>query len=63
MNVSSMIKCKVENSLEKRIIDLVRTDYSMVAGDKVRNMFARDIVKLVNDTVRDPHMVQVGQTL
>ncbi|MCK4829251.1 DUF1670 domain-containing protein, partial [bacterium] len=63
MNVSSMIKCKVEDSLEKRIIDLVKTDYSMVAGDKVRNMFARDIVKLVNDTVRDPHMVQVGQTL
>lgn len=63
MNVPDMMRVKIENSLEKRIIDLIARDYAMVAGDKVRDMFAKDLVKLVNETIRSPHMMEVGQIL
>lgn len=63
MNVPEMIKVKLEESLAKQIVDLVERDYSMVAGEKVRNMFAKDIVKLVQDVYREPNMLEVGQML
>ena len=63
MNVSEMIKVKVENSLEERIKDLIRKDYSMITGDKVRNMFAGDLIKLIDDAYRDPYSMEVGQLL
>jgi len=63
MNVPEMMRMKIESSLEKRIIDLIARDYAMVAGDKVRDMFAKDLVKLVNEAFRSPHMMEVGQML
>ena len=61
MNVPETIKVKLEASLEHQIIQLIDTDYSMIAGDKVRNMFAEDIVKLVREVYKEPHMLEVGQ--
>jgi len=63
MNVPEMMRVKIESSLEKQIIDLIARDYAMVAGNKVRDMFAKDIVKLVNESIRSPHMMEVGQML
>jgi len=63
MNVPEMMRVKIESSLEKRIIDLIARDDAMVAGGKVLDMFAKDLVKLVNETFRSPHMMEVGQML
>ena len=63
MNIPRTIEIKLKDSLENQVIDLVKRDYSMVAGEKVRNMFAKDIVKLVQDIYREPSMMEVGQTL
>jgi len=63
VNVPRTIEIKLKDSLENQIIDLVKRDYSMVAGEKVRNMFAKDIVRLVQDVYREPSMMEVGQTL
>ncbi|MEW5937369.1 MAG: DUF1670 domain-containing protein [Candidatus Thermoplasmatota archaeon] len=63
MDVPEMIKVKLEESLEKQVVDLIQRDYSMVAGEKVRNMFAQDIVKLVQNVYREPNMLEVGQML
>jgi hypothetical protein len=62
VNVPRTIEIKLKDSLENQVIDLVKRDYSMVAGDKVRNMFAKDIVRLVQDIYREPSMIEVGQT-
>ena len=63
MNVPKMIAVKLEESLETQIRGLIDRDYSMVAGEKVRNMFAEDIVKLVQNVYREPNMMEVGQIL
>jgi len=63
MNVPKMIEVKLEESLETQIKSLIERDYSMVAGEKVRNMFAKDIVKLVENVYREPNMIEVGQIL
>ena len=58
-----MIEAKIEESLETQIKDLIRRDYAMIAGNKVRNMFAKDIVELIQEVYRDPAMMEVGQLL
>lgn len=63
MDVPEMIKVKLEESLEKQVVDLIQRDYSMVAGEKVRNMFAQDLVKLVQNVYREPNTLEVGQML
>ena len=63
MNVPEMMKVKLESSLESRIINLVATDYSMIAGRKVREMFAQDMVRLVRDQLRDYDTLDVGQVM
>jgi hypothetical protein len=63
MNVPRTIEVKLEESLENQVKDLIKRDYSMVAGDKVRNMFAKDIVRLVQNVYREPSMMEVGQIL
>lgn len=63
MNVPEMIKVKVESSLETQIIDLIARDYSTLSGDKVRKMFAEDMVKLVQAVYRDNTQLEVGQLL
>lgn len=63
MNVPKMIQVKLEESLETQVKDMIRRDYSMISGDKVQNMFAKDIVKLVQNVYREPNMLEVGQIL
>lgn len=63
MNVSEMLRTKVEASLETSIINLIDRDYSMISGDKVREMFARDIVNLVREEFREIDSIEVGQML
>jgi DNA-binding CsgD family transcriptional regulator len=63
MNVPKTIEVKLEESLENQVIDLIKRDYSMVAGDKVRNMFAKDIGRLVQNLYREPSMMEIGQIL
>lgn len=63
MKVPEMIKVKVESSLESQIIDLIARDYSTLSGDKVRKMFAEDMVKLVRKTYKDNTQLEVGQIL
>ena len=61
MKVPETIRAKLESSLEQQIIQLIDRDYSMVAGDKVRNMFAEDIVAKVRKLYREPNLLEVGQ--
>ena len=61
MKVPQTIRAKLESSLEHQIIQLIDRDYSMVAGDKVRNMFAEDIVAKVREIYREPNLLEVGQ--
>ena len=56
MKVPPTIRAKLERSLEHQIIQLIDKDYSMVAGDKVRNMFAEDIVAKVWEIYREPNL-------
>jgi len=63
MNLPKMIQAKVETSLEKRVIDLVQRDYTMIAGKKVQEMFAKDLVEVVRGNYRQPNMLEVGQML
>jgi len=61
MKVPESIRMKIESSLEQQIIQLIARDYSMVAGDKVRNMFAEDIIKTVRQIYKEPNLLEVGQ--
>jgi hypothetical protein len=63
VNVSEMMKVKLESSLESSIINLIATDYSTIAGNKPRQMLARDIVNLVNVQFQNLDKVEVGQAL
>lgn len=63
MNVSEMLRVKVESSLETSIVNLIDRDYSVIAGDKLKMMFAQDIVKIVREEFREIDSVEVGQIL
>ena len=63
MNVPMMIENKVTNSLHGSILDLLNREYQFIVGDKVQDMFARDMVELVKQCYRDPWKLDVGQIL
>jgi len=63
MSVSEMLKTKVESSLETRIVSLIDQDYAMITGDKIRQMFAEDLVTLVKEEYRELDSLEVGQVL
>jgi DNA-binding CsgD family transcriptional regulator len=63
MNVSAMLRTKVEMSLETRIVNLIDQDYAMIAGDKIRQMFAKDLVTIVREEYREMDSLEVGQVL
>jgi hypothetical protein len=63
MNVPAMIDAKVANSLKGVLIDLIQRDYQFIAGDKIQEMFASDVVDLVEKCYRDPWKLDVGQVL
>lgn len=63
MKVPSMIETKVTNSLKGSVLDLIQRDYQFIAGDKIQEMFANDLVEVVNKSYRDPWKLEVGQIL
>lgn len=63
MTVPPMIDAKVTNSLKGSVLDLIQRDYQFIAGDKIQEMFASDVVNLVNKCYRDPWKLDVGQVM
>ena len=63
MNVPAMIDAKVANSLKGVLVDLIHRDYQFIAGDKIQEMFASDVVDLFESCYRDPWKLDVGQVL
>jgi hypothetical protein len=58
-----MIETKVTNSLKGSVLDLIQRDYQFIAGDKIQEMFANDLLEVVNKSYRDPWKLEVGQIL
>ena len=63
MKVPSMIETKVTSSLKGSVLDLIWKDYQFIAGEKIQDMFAADLVDLVNNCYKDPWKLDVGQIL
>lgn len=63
MKVPSMIETKVTNSLKGSVLDLIQRDYQFIAGDKIQEMFASDLVEVVRKSYREPWKLEVGQIL
>ena len=63
MNVPAMIEAKVANSLKGVLIDLIQREYQFIAGDKIQEMFANDVVHLVKSCYREPWKLDVGQVM
>lgn len=63
MSVPSMIESKVTGSLKGSILDLIQRDYQFIAGEKIQDMFAEDLVGLVRKCIREPWRMDVGQVL
>ena len=63
MRVTPMIEEKVKSGLKGRIKELLRREYNFISGEKIQEMFAEDLIKLVEKTYRDPFHIQVGQVL
>lgn len=63
MKVPAMIETKVTNSLKGSVLNLIQRDYQFIAGDKIQQMFASEVVDLVNKCYKDPWKLDVGQIL
>jgi predicted transcriptional regulator len=63
MKVPSMIETKVTNSLKGSVLDLIQRDYQFIAGDKIQEMFASDLVEVVRKSYRETWKLEVGQIL
>jgi predicted transcriptional regulator len=63
MKVPSMIETKVTSSLKGSVLDLIQKDYQFIAGDKIQEMFANDLVEVVRKSYREPWKLEVGQIL
>lgn len=63
MNVPMMIENKVTNSLRGSVLNLLNRDYQFIVGEKIQDMFASDIVDLVNTCYKEPWKLDVGQIL
>lgn len=61
--VPSMIQSKVTNSLKGSLLDLIQRDYQFIAGDKIQEMFADDVVSLVEKCYREPWKMDIGQVM
>ena len=48
MKVPSMIETKVTRSLKGSVLYLIQKDYQFIACEKIQDMFATDVVDLVN---------------
>jgi hypothetical protein len=63
MKVPSMIETKVTSSLKGSVLDLIQKDYQFIAGDKIQEMFADDLVEVVRKSYREPWKLEVEQIL
>ena len=63
MNMSELMRSKLESSLEDSIINLIASDYSTIAGKKPRELLAKDIVGLVSDNYKNLGRLEPGQAL
>ena len=63
MNVPMMIENKLTNSLHGSVLNLLNRDYQFIVGEKIQDMFASDIVDLVNTCYKEPWKLDVGQIL
>ena len=61
--VPSMIQSKVANSIKGSLLNLIQKDYQFIAGDRIQEMFADDVVNLVNRCYRDPWKIDAGQVM
>lgn len=61
MNVPRMIERKVKNALQDQIKKLVEQDYQFIAGERIQDMLADDIVQLVNQCYKQSWQLDVGQ--
>jgi hypothetical protein len=59
--VPEMIQRKVSDGLHQQIISLLQTQYNFIIGSKVQDMFARDLVNLVDQNYKDPFSITMGQ--
>ena len=63
MKVPAMIENKVVNSLHGSILNLLDSEYQFIVGEKIQNMFASDIVELVQRCYKESWKLDVGQVL
>lgn len=63
MKVPAIIEAKVTNSLQGSVLDLIQKDYQFIAGEKIQDMLASDVVDLVNNCYKDPWKLGLGQIL
>lgn len=59
--VPMLITRKVSDGLHQQIITLLQTQYNFITGQKVQDMFASDLVKLVDQNYKDPFTITMGQ--
>ena len=59
--VPTIIQRKVSDGLHHQIITLLQTQYNFITGAKVQDMFARDLVDLVEQNYKDPFTITMGQ--
>lgn len=59
----AMTNAKLHRCIKDDIKDLIKEDYSMIAGEKVRNMFADDVINLIEKRKHDIGNLEPGQVL
>lgn len=59
----AMTKAKLHRSIKDDIKEMIKEDYSMITGEKVRNMFADDVVKIIEKREHDIGTLKPGQVL
>ena len=59
----NMIRRKLEQGMKEEIKALIERDYSMISGEKVREMFASDILRLIEQRQDYAMDIDSGQVL
>lgn len=59
----NMIRRKLEQGMKEEIKALIEKDYSMISGEKVREMFASDILRLIEQRHDYAMNIDSGQVL
>jgi len=59
----NMIRRKLEQGMKEEIKALIEKDYSMISGEKVREMFASDILRLIEQRQDYAMDIDSGQVM